>query len=195
MSLLLALVLTAASDARVIEDPRGFRFTVPAGFDDFPGFKPTEKKLYAFGRDLGTTDAITVTIELVDGPATAGTASASCGALMSSIDRTVGTGTQESWRGENLVGLRMLMTHVFGEVLVLCVDVPMTPRGLSLMVSGKPSNEPALREVFNAVLASSSPPSSRMGFSWVEVLAAIVAVLFPVWFIRRVRASASRSSQ
>jgi hypothetical protein len=191
MSLLLALVLTASP---VVEDPRGFHFTVPEGFEAFPGFVANEKKLYAFGKNLGTAEAITVTLDLVEGPATAGTPSASCGALMNSIDRTLGSGTQEQWRGATLVGLRMLMTHVFGEVLVLCVDVPMAPKGLSLMVSGKPGHEAALRETFNAMLSSISPVERGFPFSPVELLAAIVAVLFPAWFVRRVRASASRSS-
>ncbi len=102
MSLLLALLLTASPGTQVVVDPGGFQFAVPAGFDTFPGFQPTEKKLYAFGKNLGTPNAITVTIDLVDGPVTGGTVSASCGALMNSIDRTIGKPTQERWRDVEL---------------------------------------------------------------------------------------------
>lgn len=190
MSLLLALLLTASPDARVIVDPGGFQFTVPAGFDAFPGFTPTEKKLYAFGKNLGTPDAITLTIDLVDAPVKAGNVSASCGALMNSIDRTVGKPTQEKWRGTELIGLRMLMTHVFGEVLVFCVDVPGAPKGLSLMVSGKVGNEAALREVFVAVLSSIDEPSSGGGAARFLPHVVIGVVLLVLGFLRLRRRSA-----
>jgi hypothetical protein len=147
--MLLALMLAAAP---VIQDPRGFHFTVPEGFEPFPGFRPTATKLYAYGKNLGTPDAITITIDGLQGPANVG--SMSCGELMHSIDRTVGTPHLEKWGSTELSGLRMLMTHVFGEVLVLCVDVPLTPNAISVRVSGKPDNEALLHQTFEAVLSS-----------------------------------------
>ena len=190
MSTLLIAMLLAAGGP--VEDPRGFHFEVPAGFEAFPGFKPTGNKLYAFGKDLGTPGAITLTLDVLDGPAVAGTASRSCGALLNSIDRTVGTPVKESWQGAELSGLRMVMTHVFGEVLVLCVDLPVSPNGISVMVSGKPENEAGLREAFNAVLGSLKQTGAH-GVSWLELgLVVAVAASIVAW---RIRASLSRKKQ
>ena len=44
-TLVLALMVAAATDARVVEDPRGFHFTVPAGFEPFPNFQPTARNV------------------------------------------------------------------------------------------------------------------------------------------------------
>ena len=153
-TLVLALMVTAATEAHVVGDPRGFHFTVPAGFESFPKFQPTATKLYAFGKNLGTPEAVTLTIDVLEGPTRPDGPSRSCGALLNSIDRTIGSPLVEQWRGDKLNGLRMLMTHVFGEVLVFCVDVPVSPNALSVMVSGKPGNEPLLHDVFTALLAS-----------------------------------------
>jgi hypothetical protein len=186
-TLFVSLILTAGT----VEDPRGFQFDIPPGFEPFPNFKPTATKLYAYGKNLGTPDAVTFTIDALEGPVTAGQPSKSCGLLMKSIDRTVGVETSESWNGTTLSGARLTMTHVFGEVLVLCLDVPVSPNGLSFMVSGKPANEAALRETFRAVLGSLKQ-SGRSGFSlqWLLLLIPVAALI--LW---RVSASASRSSR
>lgn len=164
-TLLLALMLTAS-----VDDPRGFHFAVPGGFEPFPGFQPTATaerpgKLYAFARDLGTPDAVVIAIDVLEGPSTAGAASRSCGALMHSIDRTVGKPIAQRWQGEELSGLRMVMTHAFGEVVVYCVDVPLLPNALSVMVSGKPAHEAFLLETFHAVLGSLAGPRAEEPFN------------------------------
>ncbi len=194
-SLLLAMVLAGAGDSRVIEDPRGFHFTVPEGFEPFPQFQPTATKLYAYGKNLGSPAAVTFTIDVLDGPTTAGAVSQSCRALMNDMNRTVGTPFHETWKRAELSGVHMVMTHTFGEVVVLCVDVPVTPRALSVMVSGKPANEPALQETFRAVLSSldvGRPLEGGMaapaGLGAVLVVAGLAA-----WFLRRRRAHAKRS--
>ena len=149
-TLVLALVIAGST----VEDPRGFHFTVPVGFEAFPNFQPTATKLYAFGKNLGTPDAVTITIDVLEGPTLSGASSRSCGALLNSINRTIGSPLVEKWRGAELNGLRMLMTHVFGEVLVFCVDLPVSPNALSVMVSGKPANEPLLHDTLSALLGS-----------------------------------------
>lgn len=199
-TLMLALLIAAAGDSRTVEDPRGFTFTVPRGFEPFPGFKPTPTKLYAFGRDLGTPQALTLTLDVLDGPATPG-ASRSCATLANSIERTVSAPSPESWRGEELGGARMVMTHVFGEVLVFCVDVPVLPNGLSLMISGKPGNEPILHENFRATLASIHAGGERLGggapfvLGLVMLLATALALSRKLKRRGRVRASASDRSR
>lgn len=176
-TLVLALFIAAAGEPRVVEDPRGFRFTVPRGFEPFPGFKPTTTKLHAFGKNLGTPDALTLTIDALEGPATPG-ASRSCGALANSIERTVSSPSPESWRHEDLSGARMMMTHVFGDVLVFCVDVPVKPNGLSVMISGKPQNEAILHETFRATLASiEAGRSYEGGFAFSPIVFALVVLL------------------
>ena len=156
-ALFLSLVLQAAT----VADPRGFQFTLPEGFTPFPNFQPTGFKLHAYGKNLGTPDAITLTIDLVDGPVTAGQPSLTCGLLLNSIDRTVGKPITQRWQALELSGLRMLMTHTFGEVVVLCLDVPIAPNGLTVMVSGKPSNEAALQQTFEGVLSSLENPAAQ----------------------------------
>jgi hypothetical protein len=184
--LLLALVLAAAPE--LIADPRGFTFQVPEGFGDFPGFKPAGNKLYAFGKNLGTPNAITLALDAIEGPP--GSTSQNCGKLMA-IDRTVNSPLKERWNGTELVGVRMLMTQMFGEVVVFCLDVPV---GVTLMVSGKPENEPALREAFTSTLASISTPRESSSLEVPLALAPLVLVL--LYFVRRrLRASASRSSR
>jgi len=179
--LLCALVLHAS----VVMDPRGFRFAVPDGFEPFPNFQPTATKLYAFGKNLGTPEAVTLTVDLLDGPVTPGQPSRSCGLLLNSINRTVGKPLTQSWQGSELNGLRMLMTHTFGEVVVLCLDVPIAPTGLSVMVSGKPANEAALQQTFEAVLSSleNSRPRSSLPFA----VAAVITVILLGLGLRRSR--------
>ncbi len=169
-----------------IEDPRGFHLTVPDGFEAFPGFKPTANKLYAFGKNLGTPEAVTLTIDVLDGPATAGAVSKSCGALMNSIDRTIGKPITEKWGTVELNGLRMVMTHVFGEVVVFCVDVPVTPNAISVMVSGKPANEAVLQETFRSVVQS-TVAGGEGGFACSPGIVALVAIAFfaAAWVARR----------
>ena len=178
--LLLALVLTAAP---VVQDPRGFHFTVPEGFEAFPNFRPTSTKLYAFGKDLGTPDAIALTIDALEGPA--GVGSPSCNALMHSIERTIGTPHFEKWGGSELGGLRMLMTHIWGEVLVLCVDVPLTPNGVSVKVSGKPDKEAGLHQTFSAVVASMSTEPAGTGGRLPLALGAIALSLVAAALLSR----------
>lgn len=190
-TLVLALFIAAAGEPRVVEDPRGFRFTVPQGFEPFPGFKPTTTKLYAFGKNLGTPGALTLTLDVLDGPATKG-ASRSCGALANSIERTVSSPSPEQWngglapRGEDgeLSGARLVMTHVFGEVLVFCVDVPVLPNGLSLMISGKPENEAILHETFRATLASIHVGEDQVG-SFAPIVFGMVLLLGMAWALSR----------
>lgn len=182
-TLVLALLIAAAGEPRVVEDPRGFRFTVPPGFESFPGFKPTTTKLYAFGKNLGTPHALTLTLDVLDGPATKG-ASRSCSALANSIERTVSSPSPESWRHEDLSGARMVMTHVFGEVLVFCVDVPVLPNGLSLMLSGKPENEAILHETFSATLASIHAGEEPVG-SFAPIMFGVVLLLGAAWGLSR----------
>ncbi|MDP1823371.1 MAG: hypothetical protein Q8L48_09020 [Archangium sp.] len=182
-TLMLALLIAAAP---VVEDRRGFTFTVPAGFEPFPGFKPTATKLYAFGKNLGTPGALTLTIDVLDGPATPG-ASRSCATLANSFERTVSSPSLETWLGQELSGARLVMTHVFGEVLVFCVDVPVLPNGLSVMISGKPGNEAILRETFRATLASIRTDDSPMGTFAPIGLALIVALVALSWKMSRHR--------
>lgn len=189
--LLLTLMLAAAP----IAASRGFSFQVPDGFGPFPGFTPKGNKLYAYGRNLGSPEAITLTLDAAEGPVTPGGPSESCRKLMQSIDRTVGSPLKEQWNGTELLGMRMVMTHVFGEVVVLCADVPVKPAGVTLMVSGKAANEPALRETFTSVLSSISTAEEPRPFPVALVVAGIVSVLFLFVFVRRVRGSASRSSR
>ena len=170
--LLLVLALSALPTA----DPHGFQFTVPGGFEPFPNFQPTATKLYAFGKNLGTPDAVTLTLDVLDGPALAGSASQSCKALLNAIDRTVGKPITESWHGTQLSGLRMVMTHPFGEVLVFCVDVPIAPNGISLMVSGKPANEAALKQGFEDTLSSLGNTSPAKPF-WLGAPVALIIVI------------------
>lgn len=189
MPLLLLTVLTAAP----ISDARGFTFQVPEGFSEFPGFKPTGNKLYAFGKDVGTPQAIALTIDAVETPVTAGQPSAACGKLMK-IDRTVNSPMKEQWQGTELVGVRMVMTQMFGEIVIFCLDVPVKPNGVTLMVSGKPENEAALRDAFTATLASISTPREESR-RFVIPLAALLSVIFLFVFVRRIRGPASRSSR
>lgn len=186
--LLLALVLTAAPEP--ISDPRGFTFQLPEGFGAFPGFKPAGNKLYAFGKNLGTPNAITLTLDAIDGPVTPGSSSENCGKLMA-IDRTVNSPLKERWKDTELLGVRMVMTHVFGEVVVLCVDVP---AGVTLMVSGKPENEPALREAFSSTLSTIARAGDSSSLE-VPLVLAPLALLLLYFARRRLRASASRSSR
>jgi hypothetical protein len=191
MSLLLVTLILAAEP---VSDPRGFTFQVPEGFSAFPGFTPAGNKLYAFGKNLGTLEAITLTLDAVEGPATPGGPSVNCGKLMQ-IDRTVGAPMTERWNGAELTGVRMVMTHGFGEVVVRCLDVPVKPSGVTLMVSGKPANEPALEDAFRKTLASISEakaPGSSPPLLWV---AAPLSAIFLFVFVRRLRGSASRSSR
>ena len=153
------LAATPSAEPRVIEDPRGFQFSLPAGFEPFPGFKPTATKLYAFAKNGGTPDAVILAIDVLDGPTTAGAPSRSCGALMNSMGRTVGKPITERWAGLDLSGLRLVLTQMFGEVVVHCVDIPLEPNALSLMVSGKPANEAFIQETFRSVLSSVTSPS------------------------------------
>lgn len=186
MALLLLTVLAAAP----ISDPRGFIFQVPEGFSAFPGFTPNGNKLYAFGKHLGTPNAITLTLDAIDGPVTPGKSSENCGKLMA-IDRTVNSPLKERWKDTELLGVRMLMTHVFGEVVVFCLDVP---AGVTLMVSGKPENEPALRDAFSATLASITTDREASSLEVPLALAPLALVL--LYFLRRrLTASASRSSR
>lgn len=178
-ALLCALVLHAS----VVVDPRGFRFAVPDGFEPFPNFQATATRLYAYGKHLGTPDAITLTVDLLDGPVTPGQASRSCGLLLNSIDRTVGKPITQTWQGSELSGLRMLMTHPFGEVVVLCLDVPISPSGLSVRVSGKPANEAALQQAFDAVLSSLENSRSRSPLPFVG--AAVITVILLGLGLRR----------
>jgi hypothetical protein len=187
MSLLLIAVLAAAP----ISDPRGFTFQLPEGFSAFPGFTPAGNKLYAFGKNLGTPNAITVTIDALDAPPTPGAASVNCSKLMS-IDRTVNSPLKEQWSGSELLGVRMAMEHMFGQVIVFCLDVPVQPNGVTLMVSGKPENEPALREAFNSTLSSISAPREASRSYLIPVA---LSVIFLFVFVRRIKASASRSSR
>ena len=182
-TLLLTLMLTASG---VVEDPRGFSFTLPEGFEPFPGFKPTQTKLYAYGKNLGTPGALTLTIDVLEGPTPPG-ASRSCGALLNSIDRTVGTPITLNWQGTELSGLKMVMTHVFGEVLVYCVDVPVLPNGLSVVVSGKPENAEVLAETFDGVLASLSGRVVHSPGIIFVLLAAVLLVGLVVFFRLRRR--------
>ncbi len=177
--LLLVLALSALPTA----DPHGFQFTVPGGFEPFPNFQPTATKLHAFGKNLGTPDAVTLTLDVLDGPVVAGSASRSCGALLNAIDRTVGKPITEPWHGSELSGLRMVMTHPFGEVLVFCVDVPIAPNGISLMVSGKPANEVALKQAFEDTLSSLGNTSAARPF-W---LGAPIALIIVIAVVRRRR--------
>ena len=180
------LLLVLALSASPISDPRGFQFTVPDGFEPFPNFQPTATKLYAFGKNLGTPDAVTLTIDLLDGPVIPGTASRSCGALLNAIDRTVGKPITQRWQSNELSGLHMVMTHTFGEVVVLCVDVPITPNGLSVMVSGKPANEPALQQSFEGILSSfeKEKPGAQL---WLGAAAVLIIVIAVLWRRRRTR--------
>lgn len=192
-ALLLSLVVTAPSaEPRQVDDPRGFHFTVPAGFEPFPGFQPTATRLYAFGKNLGTPEAVILALDVVDGPLTAGAPSRSCGALMNSIDRTVGKPITEPWQGAELSGLRMLMTQIFGEIVVYCVDVPVLPSALSLKVSGKPTNEALLHDTFQSVLASLETPRSQ-SFPVFPVVTGIVAGAFLAlgWWTRSRRRRAA----
>lgn len=160
LALILSLLAATPSTGRhVVEDPRGFQFTLPSGFEPFPGFKPTASKLYAFAKNGGTPDAVILAIDVLDGPTTAGGPSRSCGALMNSMDRTVGKPITEPWQGQQLSGLRLVLTQMFGEIVVDCVDVPVQPNALSLMVSGKPANEAFIQETFRSVLSSVASPS------------------------------------
>jgi hypothetical protein len=187
-SLLLLTVLTAAP----ISDARGFTFQPPEGFSAFPGFTPSGNKLYAFGKNVGTPQAIALTIDAVEGPVTPGKPSENCGKLMS-IDRTVNSPLKEQWNGTELLGVRMVMTQMFGEIVVFCLDVPVKPNSVTLMVSGKTANEAALREAFSATLSSISAPEERRSF--VIPLAAMLSVIFLFFFVRRIRGPASRSSR
>jgi hypothetical protein len=182
MSLLLLIVLTAAPTS----DPRGFSFQVPAGFDAFPGFTPNGNKLYAFGKNLGTPNAITLTIDAIDAPQAAGSPSVNCGKLMA-IDRTVNSPHQEKWNGTELLGVRMVMEHMFGQVIVFCLDVPV---GVTLMVSGKPENETALREAFTSTVSSISGAQEALPLPL--LVAAPLSVLFLFFFVRRARAVSRR---
>ena len=121
------LAATPSTEPRDVTDPRGFHFTVPAGFEPFPGFKPTATKLYAFGKNVGTPDAMVLAIDLLDVPATAGAPSRSCGELMNSMGRTVGKPITAHWQGQELSGLRLVLTQMFGEIVVYCVDLPCSP--------------------------------------------------------------------
>lgn len=170
------LLLVVALSALPTADPRGFQFTVPGGFEPFPDFQPTATKLYAFGKNLGTPDAVTLTLDVLDGPVVAGSASRSCGALLNAIDRTVGKPITEHWKNTELSGLRMVMTHPFGEVLVFCVDVPIAPNGISLMVSGKPANEAALKQAFEDTLSSLENKSPAKPFWWGAAVALIIVI-------------------
>lgn len=169
-----------------LADPHGFQFTVPEGFEPFPNFQPTATRLYAYGKNLGTPGAVTFTIDLVEGPVVAGEASRSCGALLNDINRTVGKPITQPWQGRDLSGLRMLMTHTFGEVVVLCVDVPIAPNGLSVMVSGRPDNEAALQQTFEAVLSSLENPTPGNALPFVGA-GLIVVISLAAWRLRRRR--------
>lgn len=195
---LLLLVLAVPAAAEDIDDARGFQVSVPAGFVPFPGFVPTASnggpgKLYAYGKDLGSPHAVIVALDALDGPTIAGEPSRSCQKLLTEIARTVGRPITERWNGNQLSGLRMLMTHGFGEVLVFCVDVPIEPNALSVMVSGKPQNEVLLQETFRSLLgtlkarstASRAAPSGLLVLLAV-VLASLAGVLIR-WRRRRAR--------
>lgn len=180
--LLLVLALSALPTA----DPHGFQFTVPDRFEPFPDFQPTATKLYAFGKNLGTPEAVTLTLDLLDGPVIAGTASRSCGALLNAIDRTMGKPITAHWQTTELSGLRMVMTHPFGEVLVVCVDVPIAHQGLSLMVSGKPGNEAAVQQAFDETLSSLQNKSPASPF-WLGAPVALIIITAVVLRRRRTR--------
>lgn len=185
MSLLLLTVLAAAP----VSDPRGFTFQVPEGFSAFPGFKPSGNKLYAFAKNVGTPQAVTLTIDAVEGAP--GKVSENCGKLMQ-IDRTVNSPMSERWNGSELTGVRMVMTHMFGEVVVFCLDVPVKPNAVTLMVSGKPENEAALHQAFTSTLSSISPTAEPR--SPMIPIAITASVIFLFFFVRRIR-GASRSSR
>lgn len=186
-ALVLALLFSAAPEGRLITDPRGFHFTLPPGFEPFPGFQPTDTKLYAFGTHLGTPQAAILAIDLLEGPTAPGAASRSCGELLNSMDRTVGRPITEPWQGRDLSGLRMTMTQLFGEIAVYCVDVPLTPRALSLKVSGKPANEAFLHDTFRAVLGSMEPPLDEAFGVWVIGLVGSIAVALSAVVFRALR--------
>jgi hypothetical protein len=178
------LAATPSAEPRVVGDEH-VSFSVPAGFEPFPGFKPTATKLYAFGKNVGTPDAMVLAIDRLEGPTTAGAPSRSCGALMNSMDRTVGKPITEPWQGQELHGLRLVLTQMFGEVVVYCVDVPLEPNAaLSLMVSGKPSNEALIHETFQSALSSLGPPVRESPVPMLVGLlgvALLVAVGFGAW--------------
>jgi hypothetical protein len=85
----------------------------------------------------------------------------------------------------------MVMEHMFGQVIVFCLDVPV---GVTLMVSGKPENEAALREALTSTLASIEPPVRH---SPIPMLIGLLATALFLYLVARflVRASASRSSR
>ena len=188
MPLLLLTVLAGTP----ISDSRGFTFQLPEGFSAFPGFTPNGNKLYAFGKNLGTPDAITLAIDGLD--ATPKGPSENCSKLMS-FDRTVNSPLKEQWNGTELLGVRMVMEQMFGKIVVLCLDVPLQPKSVTLMVSGKPDNEAAVHEAFTQTLASLSGDEEPRHSPWPIVLATSLSVIFLFFFVRRIRGSASRSSR
>lgn len=195
--LLVVAPLAALAAGQYVEDGRGFGFEVPDGFEPFPGFERTPApagpgKLYAFGKALGSPSAVVVALDAVAGVQPGTTGSPSCQQLALDIARTTAAPLVESWNGQELTGLRMVMSHAFGEVLVFCVDVPLTPDAVSVRVSGKPANEVLLRETFRSLLATvaltRAPPQSPSGL---KVLGAVVlaSLLGVAWrWARRRRA-------
>lgn len=152
------LILSTAPDLQRIDDPaRGFSFRLPTDFVELPGFEkpaPTVRTgtLGTWVRGLEQDDFVIVSLEGLAG--TIG---------REPVDLTGQRGAaqlKEQWRSFEVDGLRLIRQQEDGAMVVLAVQVPLTPNALQVMSSGRVENEPAVHEALVGVLASLEGKSS-----------------------------------
>ena len=147
------LILSASPDPQRIEDPvRGYSFQLPAEFVELPGFQkppPTLRTgtLGTWVRGLDRDDFVIVSLEGMGGAIARGPADLT--------DRRPGASQlHEKWKGFDVDGLRLLEPQQGRAVVILAVQVPLSPDAVQVMSSGLAENEPAVREALLGVLAT-----------------------------------------
>ena len=153
--LALALLLSATSpEVQRIEDPvRGYAFVLPQQFVMLPGFEPPAATartgtLGTWVSGLGQEDFVIVSIEGMGAPLARERVD------LTDQGRTGGTPLREKWKGFELDGLRMIKQREDQHILILAVQVPLSPDALQVMSSGLVENEAEVRAALRGVLAS-----------------------------------------
>jgi hypothetical protein len=201
----LALLSGHASALEVADPERSLRFTVPAGFADFPDGRKQPRIIHSFARNLGQPSFLLVAMEDLGG--TIGRESLDVSGARKTLPPEMQTAKIEplkmKWKSFEVEGMRLVAKQEDVELVVLVLQIPLKPSAVQLVVTGELANEREVRATIDGVLGSLDGPTNwltrdeRIGRAvqgGTQALVLLGGIGFAIWWRRRKARGSTASS-